>query len=189
MEPRRIRIFISSPGDVSEEREKARDVIAQLQRAYGADRLQLEPVLWEDLPIQLDTPFPQGIEAVLSASIGIDIAVFILWSRLGSPHQVAALLPVHLCRLRAPFPELGLLLSFRCEQRERLRQSRRPGCAGRVSVLLLNATRDYLCGLLVLTACAQALTLSAPKVHVDEPRLAALVEPHQRPPFFALVRG
>ena len=32
-----------------------------------------------------DTPFQKGIETVLDDKGGIDIAVFILWSRLGSP--------------------------------------------------------------------------------------------------------
>ncbi len=79
-----IRIFISSPGDVTEEREKARQVVRELQRRY-LGRLELLPVLWEDLPLQADTSFQQGIELVLSQEHGIDIAVFILWSRLGSP--------------------------------------------------------------------------------------------------------
>jgi len=79
-----LRIFISSPGDVAEEREKARLVIDQLQRNYGS-RVKLLPVFWEDLPLQPDASFQTGIELVLSAEHGIDIAIFILWSRLGSP--------------------------------------------------------------------------------------------------------
>src|SRR2546426_10584153 len=79
-----VRIFISSPGDVQEERDKARTVVAQLQRRY-ASRLKLVPVLWEDLPLQADMSFQQGIDVVLSEEQGIDIAVFVLWSRLGSP--------------------------------------------------------------------------------------------------------
>ena len=79
-----LRIFISSPGDVAEEREKARQVIAGLQRQVG-DELILTPVLWEELPLGADASFQEGIELLLSAEQGIDIAVFILWSRLGSP--------------------------------------------------------------------------------------------------------
>ena len=80
---KRIRIFISSPGDVHEERERARGVVHQLRRRY-ADRFDLQAVLWEELPLQADMSFQQGIDVVLSES-GVDIAVFILWSRLGSP--------------------------------------------------------------------------------------------------------
>jgi hypothetical protein len=44
-----VRIFLSSPGDVAAEREKARQVVAALQRHYG-EEVRLETVLWEDLP-------------------------------------------------------------------------------------------------------------------------------------------
>jgi hypothetical protein len=47
--------------------------------------LELIPVLWEDLPLQADSAFQEGIDMMLSKEHGIDIAVFILWSRLGSP--------------------------------------------------------------------------------------------------------
>ena len=80
---RNIRIFISSPGDVAEERNRARQVIESLRRRYSR-RLKLSPVLWEDFPLQSDISFQQGIDLVLSEDLGIDIAVFILWSRLGS---------------------------------------------------------------------------------------------------------
>ena len=79
-----IRIFISSPGDVAEERQKAREVVASLQPRY-AGRFRLVSVLWEDMPLQMDLSFQQGIDLALSKEHGIDIAVLILWSRLGSP--------------------------------------------------------------------------------------------------------
>lgn len=82
--PKTIRIFISSPGDVAEEREKARLVIDRLQPRY-AGRLRLQPILWENLGLSVDAPFQHGIERILSDSDGVDIAVFILWSRIGSP--------------------------------------------------------------------------------------------------------
>lgn len=78
-----VRIFISSPGDVGDERELARQVVQSLQRRY-AGRLLLKPLLWEDLPLQPDITFQQGIDLILSER-GVDVAVFILWSRLGSP--------------------------------------------------------------------------------------------------------
>jgi WD40 repeat protein len=80
---RTIRIFISSPGDVAEERDRARQVIDGLRRRY-ATRFLLKPVLWEDLALQINLSFQQGIDLVLSAERGIDVAIFILWSRLGS---------------------------------------------------------------------------------------------------------
>jgi hypothetical protein len=79
-----IRVFISSPGDVAEERDRARQVIEGLRRRY-ARHFYLKPVLWEELPLQADMSFQSGIDMVLSREAGVDIAVFILWSRLGSP--------------------------------------------------------------------------------------------------------
>ena len=79
-----LRIFISSPGDVAEEREKAKQVISSLQREVGGD-VVLVPVLWEDLAIPATASFQEGIDFVLSEKHRIDIAVFVLWSRLGSP--------------------------------------------------------------------------------------------------------
>jgi WD40 repeat protein len=80
---RTVRIFISSPGDVAQERDRAREVIDSLRRRY-AKRFVLQPLFWEDLPLQADMSFQEGIDTVLSEK-GVDIAVFILWSRLGSP--------------------------------------------------------------------------------------------------------
>ncbi len=45
-----FRIFISSPGDVDKERDKAKQVIADLQRRYDGQAV-LIPVMWEDLAI------------------------------------------------------------------------------------------------------------------------------------------
>ena len=79
---RTVRIFISSPGDVADERENARRVIEGLQKRYPDAVLQ--PVLWEDLALPLTASFQETIELILHKQ-PIDIAVFILWSRLGSP--------------------------------------------------------------------------------------------------------
>jgi len=81
--PRIVRIFISSPGDVNEERAKAQQVIADLQQTYSTQAL-LKPVLWEDLALPATASFQESIDYLL-AQEPIDIAVFILWSRLGSP--------------------------------------------------------------------------------------------------------
>ncbi|MGH7928973.1 MAG: hypothetical protein ACREQV_14385, partial [Candidatus Binatia bacterium] len=47
---KKLRIFISSPGDVFEERAIAQRVIDRLQSEY-IGRLVLEPVLWEHEPL------------------------------------------------------------------------------------------------------------------------------------------
>jgi len=84
-----IRIFISAPEDVAEERQKACDVIASLQPRY-VGRFRLVPVLREDLALQVDASFQQGIDMVLSSENGIDVAVFILWSQLGFSQGASA---------------------------------------------------------------------------------------------------
>lgn len=80
---RNVRIFISSPGDVQEERQKARDVIGRLSRSY-AGSITISPVFWEDLPLPATASLQEGIDLVIGDRHGIDIAVFVLWSRLGS---------------------------------------------------------------------------------------------------------
>lgn len=78
-----LRIFISSPGDVQHERIIAKKVIRKIQDEF-ADSITLEPLLWEDLPLQANASFQEGIDTIVSKD-GVDIAVFILASRLGSP--------------------------------------------------------------------------------------------------------
>lgn len=77
-----IKIFISSPGDVTEEREIAKSVINKLRKEY-AKIATIKPILWEDLPLTTACSFQEGINAVLEEN-GVDIAVFILANRLGS---------------------------------------------------------------------------------------------------------
>lgn len=76
-----IRIFISSPGDVAEEREKARRVIEELQRKYSA--VTLQPMLWEDFALPATATCQEGIDYILNVK-PVDISVFVLWSRLGT---------------------------------------------------------------------------------------------------------
>ena len=72
-----IRIFISSPDDVVEERRKACDVIASLEPRY-AGRFRLVPVLAEEMQAGPDTAPARTKEH------RFDIAVLILWSQLGA---------------------------------------------------------------------------------------------------------
>ncbi|MCR4849468.1 MAG: hypothetical protein K5920_11555 [Bacteroidales bacterium] len=79
---KKLRIFISSPGDVQQERLIAKKVIAGLNRIYS-QYVELETIMWEDLPLEATASFQDGINYFLEKA-PIDIAVFILWSRLGS---------------------------------------------------------------------------------------------------------
>lgn len=82
--PQPLRVFISSPGDVDDERERAREAVQALKRRYF-DRAPIVLVMWEDLPLQANCSFQEGIDLILSNDVGIDVAIFILWSRLGTP--------------------------------------------------------------------------------------------------------
>lgn len=80
-----IRIFISSPGDVQLERNIARNVINELSLLY-TKHAKFEILMWEDFPLSAHSTFQEGINYFLeNKEKPIDIAVFILWSRLGTP--------------------------------------------------------------------------------------------------------
>lgn len=68
-----IRFFISSPGDVAEERDRAKQVVERLRHRY-AGKCLLKPLLWEELPLGPDMSFPKGIDMVLSQDRGLEIA-------------------------------------------------------------------------------------------------------------------
>lgn len=83
MEKKKIRIFISSPGDVQQERKIARKVISELNELYSKF-VEIEILMWEDFPLTVDSTFQEGIDFFLKEDV-IDYAIFILWSRLGTP--------------------------------------------------------------------------------------------------------
>jgi hypothetical protein len=112
-----IRILVSSPGDVAVERDKARKVVEGLRKRY-AGRLRLETVLWEDLPLGAVDSFQGGIDVVLQGPKAIDIAVFILWSRLGSPLGTAICRPDGMPYRSGTEREFDLMLSARAQSRD-----------------------------------------------------------------------
>lgn len=79
---KKIRIFISSPGDVLQERIIAKKVITELNKTFSKYFI-IEPLLWEDMPLLASSSFQEGIDQIIN-KYAIDVAVFILWSRLGS---------------------------------------------------------------------------------------------------------
>ena len=72
-------IFISSPGDVIEERALANRAIERLQSEY-AGRIVLQPVLWEHEPLLATGNFQEQIVQPSDT----EIFIAILWSRLGT---------------------------------------------------------------------------------------------------------
>ena len=79
---RRLRIFVSSPGDVQKERQVARAVISRLAAEFSG-RVVLDPYFWEYEPMRITA----GFQAQIEPPSDFDIVVCILWSRLGTPLQ------------------------------------------------------------------------------------------------------
>ncbi len=76
----RFRIFISSPGDVAEERRRAALVVGRLKREF-ARFFDISAVLWEYEPMLASGHF----QDVIDPPGETDALVMILWSRLGTP--------------------------------------------------------------------------------------------------------
>jgi hypothetical protein len=85
-----IRFFISSPGDVSDERGLARRVLKRLGQEFGLrDRIHIEEVSWDDpgAPVPMDAHLtPQhAINNRRPKPSDCDVVAVILWSRMGTP--------------------------------------------------------------------------------------------------------
>ena len=74
-----LQLFISSPGDVNEERIISEQVIRRLSEQF-ADRVILEPIFWEHEPMLMTETFQTQIIPPSEC----DIFVGILWARLGT---------------------------------------------------------------------------------------------------------
>ena len=77
---RRLKIFISSPGDVIPERQVARKVVGELNEEMMG-KVFLVPILWEHEPLLASGTFQTQIDAPEET----EILLGILWSRIGSP--------------------------------------------------------------------------------------------------------
>ncbi len=96
-----LRIFVSSPGDVGEERALTERVLRRLQGEFGT-QVSLEPIFWEHEPLRATASFQ---EQILPPS-QTDIVIIILWSRLGTR------LPEHLQRQDGSLYESGTEFEF-----------------------------------------------------------------------------
>ena len=85
-----VRIFLSSPGDVAEERRIAEKVIQKkLAKDWLLrDRVTFEPISWDDpdapLPMTANITPQEAVNQFGRKPSECDIVVVILWSRLGS---------------------------------------------------------------------------------------------------------
>jgi hypothetical protein len=86
-----IRVFLSSPGDVQEERDLARQVIRDELpvRPHFRNRVHLDVISWDDpnAPATIDAHItPQdAITRGLPRPSDCDVVIVILWSRIGTP--------------------------------------------------------------------------------------------------------
>lgn len=81
----KIRIFISSPGDVRDERERLTKVFEELNTTVAAEKgLVLEAVRWET---HARAEIGDGPQAIINRQLGTDFDVFlgIMWQRFGTP--------------------------------------------------------------------------------------------------------
>lgn len=76
----RLRIFISSPGDVVDERLRADLIIDKLAQNYSRF-FRIESYRWEHEAMLATKHFQDAIEPPSA----FDVVVLILWSRLGTP--------------------------------------------------------------------------------------------------------
>ena len=76
-----FRIFVSSPGDVSEERALAERVILRLAREWPS--VPVEPFLWEHEPLQATATYQDQIDR-LCRPADADVVVCLLWCRFGT---------------------------------------------------------------------------------------------------------
>lgn len=84
-----LKVMIASPGDVANERQIARDVIAEWNHIHSEDRgLVLMPIGWETHSAPTIGDRPQAIinKQVLA---NCDLLVAVFWTRIGSPTGVA----------------------------------------------------------------------------------------------------
>jgi len=89
IEPLRLRIFVSSPMDVQDERLRALALLKRLPAQLGvADRLQIDPVLWDDpsdaTPMALGQSAQSSVDYYKGKASDCDLVIAIFSGRIGS---------------------------------------------------------------------------------------------------------
>jgi hypothetical protein len=86
-----LKVFISSPGDVADERNLARHLLSdELPRIPAfRDRVTFDPVTWDDpavhVPMLIGEHPQESVNRMLPKPSECDFVVVILWSRMGTP--------------------------------------------------------------------------------------------------------
>ena len=83
-----ILVFVSSPGDVQDERKAVDSVVEELNRGIARDKgFVLRALLWERDSIPAGVPSQEAIDSQLSE---YHVYVGILWKRFGTPTETAS---------------------------------------------------------------------------------------------------
>lgn len=84
----KLRVFLASPGDVWQEREKMEEIINELNHGIAAEKnIILELVKWETHGWP---GFGRDAQAVINEQVGAyDIFIGVMWNRLGTPTTIA----------------------------------------------------------------------------------------------------
>ena len=90
---RHLRIFISSPGDVTDERTIATEVIEHFNfTPEFKGEFYLEALRWDDprvsLPMSATETAQKSVDRYLIKPSECDIVVVVLWSRMGTPVNI-----------------------------------------------------------------------------------------------------
>ena len=85
-----MRIFLSSPGDVAEERKIARELIErELQKSPSHRDMKLEVIAWDDpdarIPMLANETPQESVNNARPRPSTCDIVIVILWARMGTP--------------------------------------------------------------------------------------------------------
>ena len=85
-----LRIFLSSPGDVADERGQARRLVERLGHDPSfRHKARIEAVAWDDpdapTPMLAQLTPQQAVDRHLPKPSACDIVVVVLWARMGTP--------------------------------------------------------------------------------------------------------
>jgi hypothetical protein len=85
-----VRVFLSSPGDVAEERRTAREIVEKLaRRPTLRGRITIEAVSWDDpdapVPMLANLSPQEALNRGLPTPAMYDLTIVVFWSRMGTP--------------------------------------------------------------------------------------------------------
>jgi NB-ARC domain-containing protein len=91
--PLHLKVFVSSPGDVDPERNRALALLAELPREpWAAGKLTVEPVMWDDplarAPMEGGVTPQASVNAYKGRPADCDLTLVLLWGRIGSPPEL-----------------------------------------------------------------------------------------------------